>query len=136
MISLFKAFVLTASMQLGSPVLPVVPEESTYNYWAQVCNSCEVRTLLVSKALLDYAATGEEGVEYMRLVARHEVCHVALGHDAARMQALTAEHGYIMASAQVESDANACMRQHWGYTTDGMDAADRRARDWYFGGGK
>lgn len=134
-LTLFKVFALTASLQLGSPVLPVVEQDWSWSYWAQTCNSCDERVWNVSKALLDYAASGEEGVTFMHSVAYHEVCHVALGHDFARVSAIVNERGGFEGHAMIEGEANECVTKNFGLSEEQIDELDKKALDWYYGEG-
>lgn len=131
-LTLFKVFVLTASLQLGSPVLPVVQQDLA-GYWAQTCNSCDERVWNVSKELLEYTATGEEGVIFLHSVAYHEVCHVALGHDLARVSAIVNEQGVFQGHAMIEGETNECVTKNFGLSEEQIDELDRKARDWYYG---
>jgi len=105
-----------ASLQMGVAPLPV--EMAQIKGWAQLCNTCETRVYQVSKDILCYADP-----EFLRLVAYHEVCHVAMGHDGTFM--------ILKGGFRAEQEAIDCVLVRARVTIDHHDTVDFLAAVWY-----
>ena len=107
----FTAWLLLASWQMGVPMVPVlVDDRDAATSWASmyVHEDGTPAYYVATPELLVYGALEPE---YLRLVAYHEVCHLA--EDAAG-----------------EDQANACTAREAGVTRGDIFRADNNAHVW------
>ena len=114
---LFLWYYLHACTALGVVPLPV--STSPINVWAKVCNSCEVRKVIVSPDLIEY-----NNARFTRIVAEHEACHIFLGHDRA-----WSVNPYS-SGASGEEDARRCTEERFWSERETEEGIVAKATEW------
>jgi len=116
--TLFLWYYLHACAALGVAPLPVAV--STLPVWAKLCNSCEVRQVLVSPELVEYG-----DARFSRIVAEHEACHQFLGHDRA-----WSTNPFASSTSEAEAEARLCTEEHFWTSREVENGIAERATAW------
>lgn len=115
---LFLWYYLHACLTLGVAPLPVVISELPV--WAKLCNSCEVRQVLISPELVEYG-----DVRFTRIVAEHEACHQFLGHDRA-----WSVNPFASSTSEAEEEARTCTEEKFWTSRETEEQIAAAARQW------